>query len=158
MVYAAINEKGENYYTDMRRVFAALRNRQTEYNWLITDCECFCDPEIEKAFEKDYCWIGGEALTELVLSARIQWIWAVFSAFDPSVPLSDVLKYDLPQANGYPGFWKKPVSIQHSLAQMEIVPWDSCSTLLFSRKKEDVDAFLRFFPESERLETLLDRM
>ena len=40
MVYGAINEKGERWYTQMGRVFDAIQNKQTEYNWLITDVEC----------------------------------------------------------------------------------------------------------------------
>lgn len=40
MVYGAINEEGERWYTQMGRVFDAIQNKQTEYNWLITDVEC----------------------------------------------------------------------------------------------------------------------
>lgn len=40
MVYGAINEKGERWYTQMGRVFDVIQNKQTEYNWLITDVEC----------------------------------------------------------------------------------------------------------------------
>ena len=36
---------------------------------------------------------------------------------------------------GYDGFWKNPVSIQHPLAELEIVAWDSTLTLLISRMK-----------------------
>ena len=41
MVYGAINEKGEKYYTYLKKVFDAIDNKQKEYNWLITDCECY---------------------------------------------------------------------------------------------------------------------
>ncbi len=158
MVFGAINEKGEEYYTDLVRVFEAINNKQMDYNWLITDCECLCDPEIAKSLEQQYCWMSGEDLTDLVINNHIQWIWAVLSAFDKSVPLSEVLTYDLPCADGYPGFWEKPISIQHPLAQIEIVPWDSSLTLLFSKRKEDVDSFLKYFPKSESMETLIDRL
>ena len=101
--------------------------------------------------------MSGEELTDLVSKNDFQWVWAVLSAFDKSVELSEVLKYDLPYADGYKGFWEKPVSIQHPLAQMEIVSWDSSLTLFFSKDKEDVDAFLKYFPSSEHLEEFIDR-
>ena len=152
MIYGAINEKGEEYYTDMSRVFESIKNRQRDYNWLITDCECICDTEISKTIEQQYCWISGEDLTDLVMKNRIQWVWAVLSAFDKSVTLPEVLKYDLPRADGYPGFWKKPLSVQHPLAQIEIAAFDSSCTLLFCKEKEVVDSFLKYFPQSEPLE------
>jgi hypothetical protein len=68
-----------------------------------------------------------------------------------------VFKYDFPYANGYRGFWEKPLSIQHPLAKLEIVPWDSRLTLIFSRAKEDVDAFLNYYQGSEDLEDYIDR-
>lgn len=157
MVYGAINEKGE-YFTDLHNVFKSINNKQREYNWLITDCVCYPDnPETAKKLSQEYFWISGEDLTDLVSKERFQWIWAVLSAFDKSVELSEVLKYDFPYANGYRGFWKKPLSIQHPLAKLEIVPWDSSLTLIFSRAKEDVDAFLNYYQGSEHLEDYIDR-
>ena len=45
----------------------------------------------------------------MVEQEDFQWIWAVLSAFDKSVALSDVLNYELPQAEDYNGVWTKPV-------------------------------------------------
>ena len=158
MVYGAINEKGEEYNTDMRRVFQSIHNKQKDYNWLITDCVCDPrDPETNEKLSQEYCWMSGEELTELISRENFQWKWAVLSAFDKSVERTEVLKYDLPYADGNRGFWKTPIRIQHPLAQMEIVPWDSSLTLLFSKNKEDVDAFLNYFPQSEPLEDYINR-
>lgn len=158
MVYGAINEKGEKYFTYIDRVFEAINNKQMDYNWLITDCVCYPkDPKIDEMLNRKYCWMSGEELTALVTKDNFQWIWAVLSAFDKSVELTEVLKYDLPYADGYPGFWETPINIQHPLAQMEIVPWDSSLTLLFSKNKEDVDAFLKYYPHSEPLEDYINR-
>ncbi|MBP3413084.1 MAG: hypothetical protein J6K89_07450 [Oscillospiraceae bacterium] len=153
MVYGAINEKGEEFYTDLARVFDAIRNKQIEYNWLITDYEGNTnDPAIVDRLEGEYCWISGEELTELVANKHFQWIWAVLSAFEKSVSLSKVLEHRLPYADGYEGFWKLPLSMQHPLAKIEIVPWDSTSTLLFSESKEITDLFRGYFPNSQDLE------
>lgn len=158
MIYGAIDEKSEKYYTDLKKVFDAISNKQLEYNWLITYCECYpVDPETDSLLNKDYCWITGEELTELVSKERFQWVWAVLSGFDKDITLSDVLKYSFPYADGYKGFWQKPLSIQHPLAHIEIVPWDSSLTLLFCDDKSVVDCFLNAFPYSENLENYLDK-
>ena len=56
MVYGAINEKGEAYYTDLKKVFEAINNRQEKYNWLITDCVCYpSNPATRALLSKEYC-------------------------------------------------------------------------------------------------------
>ena len=158
MVYGAINQKGEKYYTYMKKVFDAIGNKQKDYNWLITDCECYPDDKkIRELLNKEYCWISGDELTRIVQKKDFQWIWAVLSGFEKDVELSDVLKYDLPYANGYEGFWEKPLTFQHPLAKIEIVPWDSALTLIFSDDKEIVDSFINYFPYGESLEDYIDR-
>ncbi len=150
MVYGAINEKGEPYYTQLGKVFDAIKNKQNYYNWLITDIDGV-PSEISVSSGIDYCWMSGEELTEVVRGNDSQWVWAVLSGFVKSVPLSEILKFTLPYADGYGRFWKNPLSIQHPLASIEIVPWDSSLTLFFSTQKELVDDFMKFFPLSEEL-------
>ncbi len=152
MVYGAINEKGEPYYTDLNSVFDSIGNIQKQYNWLITDCVCYpANPKTAAMLGDKYCWIGGEELTDLIKKERFQWIWAVLSAFDKDISLSQVLQYDLPYADRYENFWKLPLTMQHPLARIEIVPWDSSLTLIFSTKKGIIADFRRFFSESENL-------
>lgn len=153
MVYGAIDEKSEHGYTRMGRVFDAIHNKQMEYNWLITDTECLIDKIEECCSGNGYCWLTGEELTKIVREDDGQWIWAVLSGFEKDISLSDVLQYPLPYADGYGGFWKNPLSMQHPLATVEIVPWDSTLTLLLSKQADLVQDFLRFFPLSEDLLT-----
>ena len=85
-VYGAVSIEDENYYTYLKKVFDAIGNKQKEYNWLITDCVCYPDnPKTADMFRKEYCWINGEKLTELIEKEDFQWIWAVLSAFDKSI-------------------------------------------------------------------------
>lgn len=151
MVYGAINEKNEAWYTRMSRVFDAIENRQILYNWLITDMDGVPAGLERLCGGKSYCWLTGEELTELVRREDEQWVWAVLSGFSKEVPKEQVLQHPLPYADGYEGFWKMPLSIQHPLAQLEIVPWDSSLTLFLSRQPELVEHFRRFFPFSEDL-------
>ncbi len=153
MVYGAINKKGEKYYTHLKKVFDAIGNKQKDYNWLITDCEC-CpnDSTLRELFDKEYCFISGEELTDIVSKEDFQWIWAVLSGFDKKVSIEQILKHELPYANGYTGFWNNPLSLQHPLSCIEIVPWDSSLVLLLSEDKEVVEKFIKSFPHSEKLE------
>ena len=66
MVYGAINEKGERWYTQMGRVFDAIQNKQTEDNWLITDVECVPRKIEQLCNGKDCCWVTGEERTKIV--------------------------------------------------------------------------------------------
>ena len=153
MVYGAIDQKSEKSYTDLKKVFDSIDNKQLEYNWLVTDCECYPNEEMNN---KDYIWFTGEELTELVNKESLQWVWAVLSGFNKNIELSEVLKYDLPYADGYRGFWKLPVTIQHPLASVEIVPWDSSLVLCISKEKDIVDKFLNSYKYSQPLEDYIN--
>lgn len=149
MIYGAINKKGESWYTQMSKVFDAIKNKQIAFNRLITDIDSV--PQKISYNGGNYCWLTGEELSQIVREDDRQWVWAVLSGFDKSIALQEVLKYPLPYADGYKGFWYNPLSIQHPLALVEIVPWDSSLTLLLSKQKDIVDDFLKFFPLSEEL-------
>lgn len=158
MVRSVILKKGEHYYTDMAKVFNAIENEQLKYNWLITDCVCYpYDKKIKEKFSKEFIWISGEQLTEIISKDDFQFIWGVFSGFTPEVTLEEALRYDLPFADGYKGFWVNNVGIQHPLADVEIVAWDSSLTLLISKDEKLIEKFCRNFPLSEDLSALNTR-
>lgn len=149
----AILDKGEKYYTDLSKIFSAINGVQNKYNWLITDCECYPQNDTyNEMFSREYCWLTGEELSEIVKADDFQWIWAVISGFDKDVLLDDILKFDLPYADGYTEFWKNPISLQNPLAKIEIVPWDSSLTLIISKEDKIVDDFLKNLPLSQNLE------
>ena len=159
MVYGAVNAKGEKYYTYLKKLFDAIGNKQQDFNWLITDCVCYPEnPETDTILNQEYCWLSGDELTALVEAEDFQWIWGVLSGFDKSETLSDILKCDLPQAVDYGGFWNRPVSIQHPLAKVEIVPWDSSMTMIFSYDKSIIDRFRAAYPKSEDFDDYLDSL
>lgn len=87
----------------------------------------------------------------MVETEDFQWIWAVLSGFPRHISLAQVLEYGLPYADMYPGFWANPVSIQHPLAEVEIVSWDSSCTLVISRNHKIVSDFMDGFPLSRDL-------
>ncbi len=149
----ALLDKGEKFYTHLNKVFESIKNIQLEYNWLITDCECYPDnQEYQKLLSEKYCWISGEQLTKMIRDEDFQWIWAVLSGFNKKISLEDVLMYPLPYTNEYTGFWQNPVSLQHPLAEIEIAPWDSSLVLLISSNDKIVDDFMNAFPKADNLE------
>lgn len=149
---SAILEKGEKYYTNLSRVFKSIENEQLKYNWLITDCVCYPnDEKLEKLFLKEYIWLSGEELTKIAYEEEFQFIWGVFSGFLKEINIEEVLKYELPFADGYGGFWVDNVGIQHPLASVEIVAWDGDLTLLISKDDTLIDKFRASFPLSEDL-------
>ena len=168
MIYAAIDRNSFQFYTYLDRVFQALEGKQRDYNWLITDSDILAHSDaLERLntkptyFKQNGEWVpvpcqpwqflSGDELTELVENDHAQWIWAVLSGFEKDVPLEEILKYPLPCADGYAGFWNNPPSIQHPLASVELVPWDSSLVLLLSKNKKLAELFRAALPASEDL-------
>ena len=152
MVYGAIDQKSEVGYTCLLSLFEAIENEQLNYNWLITDFEGYPeDEQVADMLNQEYCWLTGEQLTEIVEKENFQWIWGILSGFEKEIPLSEVLKYSLPETE-IAAHWKKPVFIQHKLSSVEILAFDSCLTVFKSKNKELVDKFKAYYKESEDLE------
>ena len=158
MIYGAILEKGEQFYTYLSKIFKAIEEKQIDYNWLITDCDCYpLSAEIASLFAQEFCWLSGDELTSIIGKEDFQWVWGVLSGFEKGICLEDVLKYPFPYADGYPGFWKSPLSIQHPLASIEIVPFDSSFVLILSKRREIIDSFRKQLPLSEDLASFITR-
>ena len=139
------------FYTDLAVVFASLGGRQREFNWLITDLECNWHPPL---LQGDPVWISGAVLTELVTSItpKLQFSWAVLSGFKPDVVIDLAALEVYPYADGNPTLWQPEVRIQHPRAEVEIVCWDSGSTLLLSRDDDLSRRFRAYFPEAVDLD------
>ena len=65
--------------------------------------------------------------------------------------MEEVLKYPLPSAEDYNGYYQNPVSLQHPLSSVEIVPSDSSWTLIISKDKNIIDSYLKIYPKCEEL-------
>ena len=151
-----ILRKGERTYSYFSGVLSAIFPAVVERNWLITGYENY--PEALEPYggnlgREAFFWVPGERLEEIVRQQDYPWYWGVLSGFKKEVPLRQVISYGLPYADGYTGFWKNPISIQHPMADIEIVAWDSALTLLISRDEAIAQAFRNAYPRSEDLET-----
>lgn len=68
------------------------------------------------------------------------------------IPLEQVLAYPLPVWESE-SFWHTPLTLQHPLATVELVPWDSCYTLLLSKNRQLLDAYRQAYPTAKDLAT-----
>ncbi|MBD5136643.1 MAG: hypothetical protein HDT39_11895 [Lachnospiraceae bacterium] len=127
----------------IKDIYNCIENTDN-YNWLITNFECYpSNDEIVKILDNEYCWLSGSDLLQLLNKEDFQWIWGVFSAFPNEMELEEVLNYNLPYADGYTGFWKNPISIQHPLAISEIVAWDGSIILVISQNNEIIRSIMK---------------
>lgn len=158
MIYGIIDRKSQKYYTYMGKVFQAINNAQVQYNWLITDCVCYPrNKEIEQLLDQEYCWLSGDELSALIEQEDFQWIWGCLCGFPKNTPINEVLKYPLPSAEDYNGYYQNPVSFQHPLSSVEIIPSDSSWTLVISKDKAIIDSYLRSYPKCEDLSSFNQR-
>lgn len=142
------------HHTDLHRVFAALDDRQREFDWLLTDFELsFHPPGLPYlAGPERVLWLSGERLSAIVGAHVVQFIWAVLSGFRPGVE-PDLARLDpYPFADGNDALRQPGVQIQHPLAAVEIVCYDSSATLLLSRDDDLTRRFRAHFPEAVDLD------
>ena len=140
------------YFTDLRLVFRAIGDRQREFNWLVTDLECSWlevrDGRPEPLPGSGPYWLTGGELSRLVAEYEMQFIWAVLSGFPPGVSVDLDRLAVVPYADGNAEFWVAEPRIQHPVAEVEIVCWDSTSTLLLCKDQSIGESFRRYFPEA----------
>ena len=135
-----IIQQGEEHFTYLKNLFHLIDNVPKRYNWLITAHECYPqNPVYAKRLSADYCFMTGEDLTEMIENEDFQWIWGVFSAFPKDISKNEILKHELPWADGNEQIWKNPVTLQHPLSEIEIIAWDSTLTVLISKSDEVVE-------------------
>ena len=140
------------YHTDLRVVFRAIDNRQRDFNWLISDVERSWlearDGRPEPLTGRGPYWLTGTELTKLVADYDMQFIWAVLSGFPPDMPPTLAQQRPVPYADDNTGFWVAHPTIQHPLAELEIVCWDGSCTLLLCRDESIGEQFRRYFSQA----------
>lgn len=151
----SVGDKGG--YTMMLKVINALGGRNLNYNWLITDIEAYpqkglkeLDEELYNYLtEKDYVFISNSDLLDILEKNDFQWIWGVFSAIPVNYSIEEVLKYELPYAeDNHDIYLDNNFVIQHPLADIEIVAFDSSGMHIVSKDKDICDKFKILYPDA----------
>ena len=146
-----INKMKTKFFVSLKEIIDVLDN-VTEYNWLLSYYECTAIvPPKELPFEKDFVWLNGNTLLQS-LQKDPPFFWCVATAYNKCILLDDVLKYPLPFADGYIGFWKSEITMQNPLSEVEIVLWDASLVLVFSKSKAIVEKYAKEYPVSMDLQ------
>ncbi len=147
-------------HTDLRQVFEAFGGRAREFNWLLTDVELnVYPPGLDYIDAPDAArWRSGRELSDIVTASNVQFIWGVLSGFRPDVVINRAALDVYPFADGNRSLWAPGARIQHPLADVEIVCWDSTATLLLSRDDDLTRRFRSFFSEAVDLDEYNLRM
>ena len=144
-------------YTMMLKVINAIGGRSLNYNWLITDIEAYpqkglgeIDDELYSYLnEKDYVFISNSDLLDILEKNDFQWIWGVFSAIPVNYSKEEVLNYDLPFAEDNSDIYlDNNFVIQHPLAEIEIVAFDSSGMHIVSKDKDICDCLKLVYPDA----------
>ena len=144
-------------YTMMLKVINAIGGRNLNYNWLITDIEAYpqkglgeIDDELYSYLnENDYVFISNSDLLDILEKNDFQWIWGVFSAIPVNYSKEEVLNYDLPFAEDNSDIYlDNNFVIQHPLAEIEIVAFDSSGMHIVSKDKDICDRLKLVYPDA----------
>ena len=139
--------------TQLSNIFPLIGNIQNDYNWLITDYECYPRNEmLRQFFSGEACYVTGEELTQIIQQEDFQWIWGVLSAFPKSVSEEQILQYALPEAEGNSRIWHRPITLQHPLAELELIAWDSTETVLISKDDTIAERLIQQYDFVENME------
>ena len=131
--------KGEDdYYTDILKVVNAIGGRNLDYNWLITEIET----STGDYFNDEYVIVSNDELLDNLENKEIQWIWGTFSAIPKKYKQEEILKYNLP---GVENIDKKEIKIQHPLAEIEIIAYDSTFVQLIAKDKRIAEKFKKLY-------------
>jgi len=146
-----LQELPRGYFTNMKDVFTLMNNNQKNYNWLISSYECNHYPSRLIQANKEYIFIDGKLLTSVIEENDIQFIWGVFTGFKQYIDLAEILREPLPYANENIALWVNNITMQHSLADIEIISWDSSELLLLSKSNQIVDDLMKLYPKYKKL-------
>ena len=134
--------KGEDdYYTDILKVVNAIGGRSLNYNWLITEIET----STGDYFYEEYVILSNDELLDNLENKKIQWIWGTFSAIPKKYKQEEILKYNLP---GVENIDKKEIKIQHPLAEIEIIAYDSTFVQLIAKNKTIAEKFKKLYKKA----------
>ncbi|MFS7002264.1 DUF2691 domain-containing protein [Carnobacterium maltaromaticum] len=143
------DEKKE--FARLKNIFKAIDGEQIKYNWLITEIDYAQVNNEVSPLSQPYTWISGEELTERANLDNGFWVWGVFSGFSKEIDKEEILKFELPYADGYTGFWENPLTVQHPLASVEFVEWDSTVFLAITENEKIITGLKANFSSAKDL-------
>ena len=138
-------------HTDIKLIFDALEGRQQDFNWLITEHECYSWPPDKDIFNERIIFLSGDELTNIVTHNNIQFVWGILSAFDKSINIDINNLSVIPTFDGEWKYGGEEVNTQHPLAIAEIICVDSSYTIFLSKDEDLSNRFLRHYSDAQDL-------
>ncbi|MBC1253510.1 hypothetical protein HB956_12520 [Listeria welshimeri] len=148
-----INKMYSGYFTNMSEVFNLLPVEELNCMWLVSSYECNIYPFEPIPFEKEYVWMKGTELKEILNQEEVMFIWGNFTSYPSNTKLKDILKYPIPFADGNSDLWKKDVHLSNPLSNTELISWDSSIFLALSKNTTLIEELKDNYPDSEDLST-----
>jgi hypothetical protein len=149
-----IDRSRSGYFTSFKEIISALSGIKSSYNWLLTSYECNVYPKDFISPDDNYLWLTAEDFNRIAtMTSDIQLIWGVLSAFPESITLDEVLDSPLPIAEGNAAIWGRKLIIQHPLAVLELVSWDSSELLVTAKDEKLLRSFLVDYPDAIDLDS-----
>ncbi|MBC1443176.1 hypothetical protein [Listeria seeligeri] len=146
-----INKMRSDYFTNMSEVFNLLPEEELNFMWLISNYECNIYPSEQIPFDKDYVWMKGTELKEILNQKEIMFIWGNFTSYSSDTELKDVLKYRLPFADGNKDLWRKDIQLSNPLSNTELISWDGSVFLALSKNTSIIELLKNNYPDNEDL-------
>jgi len=146
-----VEEMKSKYFTNFKEVFDMLGEEAHKHNWLLSGYECNSYPSERIPFAEPFVWLSGDELLMILEKHEFQFIWCVATAYTKETAFEEVMRYPIPFADGYEGFWTPCISMQNPLSVLEIVSWDSTFLLIISKSEEIIERFAHEYPASTDL-------
>ena len=137
-----ISKRDDKCYTNMLKIINTIGGRNLDYNWLITELET----NTGDYFYDQYIILSNNELLDKLESNEIQWIWGNFSGIPTKYSKKEILTSKLP---GLDNIDKKIITIQHPLAEIEIIAYDSTFVQIITKDENIAKNFKKLYPKSQ---------
>jgi hypothetical protein len=146
------------FHTDLQIIIEPFMNTFKELYWTLFDYEyMILEQNIEDGFKDlkpglDYLQFNGQRLYEIVSKVNIQFNWGVF------IGTKELLKVDsiqnLPFVDGNEDIWNKPNTFLNQFSEIEIISFDSSSTIVKFRDLELAKKWQSVFKEAKMIKEI----
>jgi len=143
------------YHTDMNVMIQPFREELKSMNWFLSNQDYMLLDYEEKGdldklnHESPVIFFDGSELLEILESRSIQFNWGVFCGTYEKVNFED--DQEIPYADSNPSIWTQPSEFLYPGSQIEIICFDSTSTIVKFRDRQLAEKWNAEFIDAEEL-------
>ena len=149
------NTNQMEFQMDLYAIIKPFEEEFSELNWLLTNLDYSILDYDQKGNidklnkESDRITFSGTELLEVVKNRKIQFIWSVFCGFRNEIP--ELKPSELPWADMNRDIWTKPDQFLLKESEIEIISFDSTSTIFKTKIKGIENKFREKFTDAIEL-------